>query len=437
VAPPATATRQPDPVTTPTVTAAPIPTLPAIERLADLAAVVARITGAPPAAAQAQADALWQSLVSAQRVPLILGRQVFFFYKGEAEQVQWRGAFNGWAAPGLAGSRIGQTDLWTAQTVLPAASRVEYKIVVDNATWLVDPANPNTEFSGLTGENNVVVMPGFTVSDESGVRPEATPGTLVADLQIDSAYLGYPVHYWVYLPAGYEQLDRLPVLYALDGNDFVDERMGALPHVLDNLIAAGQIEPVLAVFVDARDPSRPEYNRREDAFLAHPDEHARFIADELVPVIDQGYRTDPAPEARLIAGVSYGGLSASYVAVTQPEVFHNLAALSPSFWVVNDPTRMSDPEQRAGAELMQGPVNAAAQCGGETGVACPALPLKVFLSAGVPGWDVGDLGTLAATLDAQGYPVLLQSVLEGHTWSHWRGVADEMLSFFFGADQAD
>jgi enterochelin esterase family protein len=434
---PATATEQPVALTTPTAAPTPVPTPGAIVRLADLVSVVARMAGAPPEAAQAQADALWQSLVTAQRVPLILGRQVFFFYKGEAQQVQWRGAFSGWTAPGLEGTRIGHTDLWTAQMVLPAASRVEYKIVLDNETWLVDPANLQTQFSGLTGENSVVVMPGFTVSDESEPRPESAPGTLVADLTIESAHLGYPVQYWVYLPAGYEQLDQLPVLYILDGNDFVDERMGALTHVLDNLIADGRIEPVMAVFVDERDPSRPEYNRREDEFLAHPNEHASFIADELVPVIDQAYRTDPAPEARLIVGVSYGGLSASYVAATQSQVFHNLAALSPSFWVLDYPEDLPNPDQTAGAELMQGPLSAVTACGGETGVACPALPLRIFLSAGVPNWDIGDLGPLAATLEAQGYPVALAAVLEGHTWSHWRGVADEMLIFFFGANQSD
>ncbi len=427
----APATAAPVKATTPAATAIPTARPIVIDTLQDLRTVVRDIATAAPAAAQARADALWQALVAGRRVPLILGQQVVFFYKGDAGQVEWRGAFNGWGAPGLRGGRIGQTDLWTGQIELPAASRVEYKIVLNGQDWIVDPANPNAQVSGLTGDNNVVIMPGFSVSDESDRRAGVTPGTLTAGLSIASQALGYTVNYWVYAPAGYEGLEQLPVLYVLDGNDFVDERMGALPNVLDNLIAGGQIQPVLAVFVDAREPGESQRNRREDEFLANPVEHAHFIAEELVPAIDRAYRTNPRPEARAIVGVSYGGLSAAYIAATQTTVFHNLAAFSPSLWVLDNPDNLADPQQAAGARLMVAPVQAVTECGGDTGYPCPRLPLRIFLTAGVPNWDVGDFRNVVRTLQKQGYPIEFHSVLEGHTWSHWRGLSDEMLVDFF------
>ncbi len=269
---PATATPAADaptptasPSLTPTVTTQPI----VINTLQDLRAILREIGTAPPMAAQARADELWQTLVSQQRAPLILGERVVFFYKGEAAQVNWRGSFNNWGEPGLAGVRIGQTDLWVGLHELPAASRAEYNIVLNGEDWIADPANPHTAFSGLTGENSVVTMPGFTVTDESQRRSDVTPGLLTGGLSIASEYLGYTVNYWVYTPAGYENLKQLPALYLLDGNDFVDERMGALTNVLDNLIADGRIQPVLAVFVDAREPGNPQRNRREDEMLIY------------------------------------------------------------------------------------------------------------------------------------------------------------------------
>jgi len=404
----------------------------AIRTLDDLQLVLRQIAAARSADAQARADELWKVLVRDHGVPVVLGHDVLFVYKGEAEQVEWRGSFNGWGAPGLAGSRVGVTDLWIGYLKLPAASRVEYKIVLDGETWLVDPANPATAYSGLTGVNNVVTLPDFTVTDESRERSGVTPGTLTGDLSIASRQLGYTVDYWVYLPAGYDELERLPVLYVLDGNDFVDGRMGALPTVLDNMIASGRVQPLIGVFTDAREPGDPHHNRREDEFLSHPVEHARFIADELVPAIDGAYRTDPDAGARAIAGVSYGGLAATFIAASRPAVFHGLAAFSPSLWVVDSPQYLADEQQAAGARRMQPALDAVTTCGSDADSAC--APIRIFLGAGIPDWDVGDFSSLVRVLERQGYSVDFHQVREGHTWAQWRGLADEMLVFLFGAD---
>jgi len=413
----------------PPVSARPI----VIDSLHDLQVIFKEIRMAAPAIAQSRADELWRTLVGEQRVPLILETQVVFFYKGQAQQVNWRGSFNSWSTPGLDGVRIGQTDLWIGLLELPEASRAEYKIILNNKDWIADPVNPNTTFNGLTGVNNVVALPGFIVTDESQKRSDVTPGTLNGSLSITSRYLGYTVNYWVYTPVGYEKLTQLPVLYVLDGNDFVDERMGALPNILDNLIASGRIRPVLAVFVDAREPGNTQHNRREDEFLVHPVEHARFIAEELVPAIDHAYRTDPRPTARVITGVSYGGLSAIFIAVAQSNVFHNVAAFSPSLWVLDSPQYLTDSQQVDGSRLMLPPVQAASQCGGDTGFSCPRLPMKVFLTVGLAKWDVGDFSGLVETLKQQGYPVEFHQAREGHTWDQWRGLSDEMLIYFFGS----
>ena len=74
----------------------------------------------------------------------------------------------------------------------------------------------------------------------------------------------------------------------------------------------------------------------------------------------------------------------------------------------------------------------ATACGSNTGYACPRLPLKIFLSAGWPDWDVGDFRVLIADMQRQKYPIEFHSVREGHTWDNWRSLSDEMLTYFFG-----
>jgi enterochelin esterase family protein len=351
-------------------------------------------------------------------------------YKGDAQQVSWSGSFNNETNPGLVGVRVGDTDLWVAYMEVPPASRLQYKIILNGKDWIVDPVNPDTSFSGVTGVNNVVTLPGFTVTDERKTRNDIPHGTVTQPLSIESKALGYTVNYWVYTPAGYNKLDRLPVIYAMDGNDFKDERMGALPNVLDNMIADGKIEPMMAIFIDAREPGNPQHNRREDEFLVRPIEHASFITDELVPVVDHTYRTNPQPDARLITGVSYGGLSATFIAASRPDIFHNMAAFSP----VYNLGYLTDPKEIEGVQKMVPAANTVTECGPETDFPCPRLPLKIFISGGIPAWDVGDLSGTIADLQRTHYPVAYYQVLEGHSWDNWRGLFDEMLIYFFGTD---
>ncbi len=419
---------------TETITAIGIASTPVvIENFEDMREVLKEIHTLPAVEAQARADQVWQYLVVSKRVPLVLGTQVFFLYKGNADQVSWSGSFNKWSTPGLEGTRVGQTDLWLAYTEFPEASRAEYKIITNGKDWINDPVNQHTTFSGLTGTNNVVTLDGFAVTDESDKRDNELHGALTDDLSISSNVLGYGINYRVYLPSGYESLENLPAIYVLDGNDFSDDRMGALPNILDNLIADGRIKPIVAVFIDSREPGNLQNNRREDEFLVHPIEHARFIADELVPMIDGAYRTDPHPDARVIIGVSYGGLSAYYIAASQSSVFHNLAAFSPSLWVLANPEYVADPKQLEGSQKMLQAVDEhALACGGDTGFPCPRLPIKIFISAGLPDWDVGDFRSLVRDMETQDYPVEFISVKEGHSWDNWRGLSDEMLIYFFG-----
>ena len=403
-----------------------------IETFDDARAIFKEIRKLPPAQAQARVDELWQELIAAKRVPLVFDTQVIFLYRSSTEQVGWTGSFNGWSRPGLKGAQLQDTDLWIAYAKFPEASRVEYKITVNDGELIVDPANPNTTFSGMTGVNNVLTLPGFTVTDESRKRDDIQPGTLTDELSINSRSLGYTVNYWVYTPAGYEDMENLPTVYLLDGNDFIDERMGALPNILDNMIADRRIEPVVAIFINQRDPENPDFNRREEEFLVHPVEHAEFIADELVPAIDKTYRTNPSPEARLIAGVSYGGLSSVYVAASRTDTFHHLAAFSPSLWVLSNPQYLANQEQKDGSAVMGPAVDTITECGEDAGIKC--LPLDMFLSAGWPDWDVGSFDATVTDLQRRGYEIEFHSVHEGHTWDHWRGTSDDMLLYFFASD---
>ena len=62
----------------------------------------------------------------------------------------------------------------------------------------------------------------------------------------------------------------------------------------------------------------------------------QFIRDELIPVIDTKYRTDPRD--RTLSGASLGGLFSLYVLFENPGTFNRYKISSPSIWWDNDVT---------------------------------------------------------------------------------------------------
>lgn len=372
--------------------------------IGDLRAALDAIDAADPESQQAMVDALWESLIAGGRVPYVDFNSVMFMYRGEAEVVDWRGDFTNWEyVPELLGRQIGDTDLWVAETALPVNARIEYKIVLDDNAWILDPANSAEAASGF-GPNSELRMPFFAATDMSADREETAKGDTSDLLRFDSTVLGYTVGYWVYTPAGYDALDDLPVVYVLDGNDFGDPGMGRIVPVLDTLIADERIVPVVAVLISARDPDTPAINRREDEFLGNR-EYFKFVAEELVAEIDAAYDTSTLKQNRAIVGTSYGGLASAFIGVLYPDVFDMVAMYSPAL-VLQDVF--------------------------DTYEAAEVLPARYFIGTGYPGWDNFVPQDALDFIMAQGAQLMFIQSEEGHSWGMWRAMLDEMLIYFFG-----
>jgi enterochelin esterase-like enzyme len=351
--------------------------------------------------------ALWNRLLEHQQIPLTIGESAIFLYRGEAESVEWRGDFNDWQfSSATVGERQGDTDLWMMTQEFPSDARLDYKIVLDGNNWILDPNNPLQQMGGL-GANSELRMPDYMPSPYVIYREDIAHGTLTDDQTIFSVSMDYDINYRVYLPTSYEALDDLPVVYATDGQDYADDAMGSMVIVLDNMIAEGLIEPVIAVFIDPREPENPSNNRRDREFIVNP-LYADFLATELVPSIDAAYDTHPTPAARVILGTSYGGLNSAYVGLRYSDVFGLLAINSPAFWAGRMVYTQFEELER--------------------------LPLNIFMTTGCP-WDTcGAAQRMRDILEEKEYPLLYIEVHEGHSWGNWRALLDDMLIYFFGVE---
>jgi len=207
-------------------------------------------------------DQFWNELKQQNRIPFTDGDSAAFLYRGMNNFVSWHGDFDSWGqdtSQNSDGIQIRGTDLWILEYRFPTDARLDYKLVVDGK-WIMDPNNEWVQFSGY-GPNSELRMSGYMLPRETIEHEDIVHGSVSESVQIKSRFLGYEVRYNVYTPAGYSSASGLPVVYVADGQEYSDSRLGRMTIVLDNIIAANKIPPVIAVFIDPRNVETGE-NRR-------------------------------------------------------------------------------------------------------------------------------------------------------------------------------
>jgi hypothetical protein len=135
---------------------------------------------------------------------------------------------------------------------------------------------------------------------------------------------------WVYVPPGYddEPERRYPSIYLIQGLtgqlDMWRNRTPFrpnFPELVDAMFGAGESPPAILVWVDAWT------SVGGSQFIDSPGtgRYHTYIVDELVPWVDERYRTLPEAAHRGIAGKSSGGYGAMVNPMLRPDVFGGLA----------------------------------------------------------------------------------------------------------------
>ena len=204
----------------------------------------------------------------------------------------------------------------------------------------------------------------------------------------------------VYVPAGYDpqRADPYPVILYHDGSDYT--RFASIKTVLDNLIAAARIEPIVAFFVNPVNREAEYATNQADAFTS-------VVVEELMPWVAANYHISSDRTRRAVTGPSYAGLASARHCFEHPEVFGLCAPISPSFWVAN-----------------RALLNTMSQ-NDLTGI-------KWYVDWGTYESSITTTGrVLEALLTQQGATFKAMEWHEGHSWGSWRAHQDTMLEFFF------
>jgi predicted alpha/beta superfamily hydrolase len=245
-----------------------------------------------------------------------------------------------------------------------------------------------------------------------------------------SRFLSTPRDLIVYLPPGYDAASktRYPVLYLQDGQNLFDPATAfggqdwQADITADHLIDDGVIPPLIMVGVYNTGVRRiSEYTPTRDPRSrkgGKSGRYAQMLVREIKPLIDSEYRTAKSTAYTGVGGSSLGALTALHAGLCYPNVFGQLALISPSVWW----------DSRAVLDII----------GGFTGRAHPRIWLDMGTDEGsAPEKAVEDARRLQAALEDKGWIEGVNLCYRefsgaGHNERAWGERFGEVLECLFG-----
>jgi enterochelin esterase family protein len=217
----------------------------------------------------------------------------------------------------------------------------------------------------------------------------------------------------VYTPPGYQaNADRYPVFYLLHGAGDSDDSwstVGRANFILDNLIAAGNAEPMIVVLPDGHPPTR----NGGPGGMQIAEFAAEFAAD-IKPYLEANYRGRTGRGNTAIAGLSMGGMHTIEIAINDLDQYGYVGVYSSGVFGINDSDEF-ETEHRAtldDASLRDG--------------------LEYFW------FGIGDEDFLRDTATAtvamfeeHGFDVEYHESGGGHTWTNWRVYLNDFAQQLF------
>jgi len=232
---------------------------------------------------------------------------------------------------------------------------------------------------------------------------------LSENIRIKSKVLGYDLNYRVYTPNQVNSNDKLPTIYITDGQTYI--KKGRMVKALDRGIEKGEIKPVIAVFVDPRDPDNSNDNRRNQQFFCNGD-YVNFFTTELLPSIDQTYPTSPLRKDRVILGVSFGGFNSGCFGLMAASFFRGIAMNSPAH---SEFVQFLESQYRK----------------------YDKKDLKIYMSVGNHNDNRNAVVSFKSLLLEKGYDLTYEQNHHGHDWKNWKPLLPDVLKTFFKIDQID
>ena len=226
---------------------------------------------------------------------------------------------------GKGGTKLtkGDDGVWTGTTALPEDPGFHYYHLYIDGVKAADPATRT--FFGAGGWESGMEIP---APDSDIYALKNVPHGAVQHIFFHSPSTNSEYPALVYTPPTYgteranpnQPAKRYPVLYLQHGyaeNETSWANQGHAGLIMDNLIAAGKIEPFIIVMTygmtnEVKFGQMQKFDAKEFETL---------LVDELIPYIDSHFLTLKDRSNRALAGLSMGGMETKLISGRRPETF--------------------------------------------------------------------------------------------------------------------
>jgi enterochelin esterase family protein len=300
------------------------------------------------------------------------------------------------------------SGVWSL-TVGPLAPEIYGYIFIADGVFLMDPNNPNIK-PNLISPQNTVRVPGETPTLWEVAN---VPHGVVHHHFYKSKVVGDQRDYFVYTPPGFDSRakTKYPVFYLLHGySDRADgwTAVGQANVILDNLIAAGKVKPMIVVMpLGYGTPKMIQYKwgawQHPELRQENFDKFRQALLTEVMPQVEAAYPVSAKREDRAIAGLSMGGAESLQTGLNNIDKFAYVGAFSAGGLPETFATEFPSLNAKSGAQLKSLWI----ACGASDGLIEPNRKFKAWLkSQNVPFTDIETPGA--------------------HTWMVWR---DNLINF--------
>lgn len=227
---------------------------------------------------------------------------------------------------------------WTAKTEPLVVGFHYYFLLVDGFS-VIDPMS--TTYFGCSHMTSGIEVPEGKEGDY--YRPQQVPHGQIRTCTYYAETQQRFRRCVVYTPADYDKnkKKRYPVLYLQHGmgeDETGWSTQGYMYNILDNQIAEGKCEPMIVVMesgdIEVGFRPRPGKDVNEERNL-YGSSFATLMINDLIPYIDETFRTYTDREHRAMAGLSWGGKQTFDITLTNLDKFAYIGGFSGAIFGVD------------------------------------------------------------------------------------------------------
>ncbi len=333
--------------------------------------------------------------------------------------------------PGVAEMTKDDKGVWTFTSSKLSPELYSYNLILDGVK-IVDPGSVYIS-RDITSETNM-----FIITEKKGDCGDLYSVNEVPHGNLEKVWYASPTlkmqrRMTVYTPAGYDKGKNYPVMYLLHGaggDENAWTELGRASQILDNLIAAGKVKPMVVVMTNGNPncqaaPGEWSAGMYVPSFMGYQGAKAAASMDESFPdvmnYVESHYKVNKTKASRAICGLSMGGGHSFDISRRFPDKFDYIGLFSAGLAVTGSWDRSNFYDQMSKNK----------EFGTQMAKLFAGKPKLYWIAIGKTDFLYESNADLRRYLTEHNYPYTYVETEGGHIWRNWRVYLTEFAQKIF------